>query len=390
MSKSFLRTDLLFLGRGEPLKNGMLVLDEKGKVLEVGVSLNVSEEQVDYYKGALCPGFVNTHCHLELSHLKDKVRRQTGLNGFIEALQALREADEEVISKAIEKADIEMQQAGIVAVGDICNSDASFACKSHSTLLYHSFIELFAFDPAKAEFVFTRGIDLKNKAQQDGLLASVVPHSPYSVSEKLFQKVAFAADNSPLSIHNQETEAENEMYQKASGKMMDMLVSFGNKVTNFRARGQNSLPSYLPQLPKQKSLLLVHNTYTNAADLEQAEALHKQLYWCFCPNANLYIEGQLPSFHEFIKADVKGTLGTDSLASNGQLSILEEMKTIQAAEGKISLNKLIEWGCVNGAEFLGMDQLGSFEKGKKPAVNWIKNLDHSGALTKDSEVVRII
>ncbi len=81
----------------------------------------------------------------------------------------------------------------------------------------------------------------------------------------------------------------------------------------------------------------------------------------------------MPDIPQFIAAGVKCTLGTDSLASNDSLSIWEEILTIREHFPQISLTQLIEWACINGAEFLGIDQdYGSFETGKKIAANWIK------------------
>ena len=79
------------------------------------------------------------------------------------------------------------------------------------------------------------------------------------------------------------------------------------------------------------------------------------------------------------------TIGTDSLASNDTLSILEEMKTIQA---HVSLELLMEWACKNGAEFLGLDALGTFQKGKLPGINYITHIV-DGKLTADSQVKKL-
>jgi cytosine/adenosine deaminase-related metal-dependent hydrolase len=127
---------------------------------------------------------------------------------------------------------------------------------------------------------------------------------------------------------------------------------------------------------RDQKLLLVHNTVSEQEDIDFAKTYFNQLFWCFCPNANLYIEKRLPKIDLFRKNRCKITLGTDSLASNHQLSILEEIKTIQYHFPQIPLTELIGWGTINGAEFLGMEQkLGSFVKGKSPGVVLIENAD---------------
>jgi cytosine/adenosine deaminase-related metal-dependent hydrolase len=375
-----LKTDFLYTAIGKPIKNGMLRLDNEGGIMEVGVGLQAEPSEVNYFPGGLCPGFVNTHCHLELSHLKGKIKSGKGLIAFIEGVQNERKAEEEEIQEAIKEADEEMWKNGIVAVGDISNGNSSFHQKQKSPIQYHTFLELFGFDPVQAENVWKRGKDLKAEAEKLGLSATLVPHSPYSVSKQLFHSLQSEKQNGPLSIHNQESAAENELYQNASGAFKQMLEGFGLSTEHIQASRKNSLPSYLPFLPNESPLLLVHNTYTAAEDIKAAEKIHPNLFWCFCPQANHYIEMRLPNIPEFINQRVKSTLGTDSLASNYGLSILDEMKLIQAEFPEVSSQTLIAWACKNGADFLGLYELGSFEVGKKPGVNWLKGMAKDGVL----------
>jgi cytosine/adenosine deaminase-related metal-dependent hydrolase len=119
----------------------------------------------------------------------------------------------------------------------------------------------------------------------------------------------------------------------------------------------------------------VHNTFTSKEDLIYANSVQQELYWCLCPNANLYIEGKLPEIGLFLQSEAVITLGTDSLASNHQLSILDEMKVLQEKES-VPLEKLLRWATLNGARFLGVDhQFGSFENGKQPGINLIEHMD---------------
>ncbi|RZK37404.1 MAG: amidohydrolase, partial [Pedobacter sp.] len=128
---------------------------------------------------------------------------------------------------------------------------------------------------------------------------------------------------------------------------------------------------WLPFIKEQKTLL-VHNTVSSKADVEFAKQSHPNLYWCLCPQANLYIENTMPDVDLLISENVKITLGTDSLASNHQLNILSEMKTLQTHKN-VDFDELLQWATINGAEFLGLSQsLGSFQAGKKPGLNLIQ------------------
>ena len=98
------------------------------------------------------------------------------------------------------------------------------------------------------------------------------------------------------------------------------------------------------------------------------------LYFCLCPNANVYISNKLPDINLFVRNQCNIVLGTDSLASNDQLSILEEINTLQKAYPDLSLSEMLKWATSNGAKALKIDdKYGSFEKGKTPGVVLIQN-----------------
>jgi aminodeoxyfutalosine deaminase len=138
-------------------------------------------------------------------------------------------------------------------------------------------------------------------------------------------------------------------------------------------------------------MLLVHNTFSDEKDIRWALDYNAQTWFCLCPGANVFIEGRLPDVNLFLKYADKITLGTDSLASNHQLSILEEMKIISSKFPDVNLETLIKWATKNAADFLGFKDLGSFEKGKRPGINLIQQVDVSdNRLTEDSSVKKLI
>jgi imidazolonepropionase-like amidohydrolase len=111
--------------------------------------------------------------------------------------------------------------------------------------------------------------------------------------------------------------------------------------------------------------------------MQWANTYSKNLYWCFCVNANKYIEDKVPNIPLFIKNNCKITIGTDSLASNWSLSILDELKTISNNFDEISMQNLIQWSTLNGAEYLGFENsLGSIEIGKTPGINQLLNIEN--------------
>jgi cytosine/adenosine deaminase-related metal-dependent hydrolase len=385
----FLTADYVFSAHTGFIKKGILVLDGNGVVQDLidpekTEKLPVAEK----FDGILCPGLINAHCHLELSHMRGQVAKHTGFVGFAKELLPKRGTfSSEEISAAIESAENEMVDNGIVGVGDISNTADSFAQKEKSKIQYHTFIEVLALNPTMAEKVAAMGIELLRSAPKPNSLA---PHAPYSVSAELLEIIANSSheENVPLTIHNQESLGESEFFIKRTGPMREFYEFLGIDIGFFKPTGLNSLRSTLKFLPHNRNIVLVHNTFTSAEDIRWSEFYSKKLYWCFCPNANLYIENKLPDFKLFIEGKAKIVLGTDSLASNEKLSLLDEMKVIAKAVPEVSLEQLLTWSTKNGADALNLSSLGTFEKSKKPGVNLISKVKME-KLLPESEVKRI-
>ena len=382
------KADILYPISSPPIKNGIVIAGNNGKITAL-----LSPEHAEYagaldgaenLNGLICPCFVNTHCHLELSYLHKKIAEHKGLNGFILELQKTRNnfTEAEIIA-SISDAENEMYRNGIIAVGDICNGLSTIPIKQNKKLFYHSFVELFGFDAMRAGAIFTAGEQLFSRFLKAGLRTSITPHAPYSTSLKLIQLIAAHSTQhaKPLSIHNQESEEENKLFNNKSGKMAALLEQFGFDLSNWECSGKNSLPSYSSAIQTKTNTLFVHNTFTSSADIKAI--ISPTIYWCLCPNANLYIENCLPNIPELIKAKAQITLGTDSLASNNQLSIWEEIKTIKNNFPEIKTETLLKWGTLNGAIYLGIqNQFGSLEIGKSPGLNWIEEPDSNNSKVK--------
>src|SRR5438309_237148 len=210
----FITADKVFSISEQTIEKPVIVIDKNGTILDVSDEKNIDASQIEYFDGSICPGFVNTHCHLELSYMKSKIANGGGLHHFIKEVENLKKPGDEQIIEAIKNADEEMYRNGIVAVGDISNTANSFAFKRNSKLYYHTFIEIYAFDEARADAAFERGLKLQSELP-DNLKSSITPHAPYSASEKLLKLIADYAEknNSVLSIHMQETSDEDLFFK---------------------------------------------------------------------------------------------------------------------------------------------------------------------------------
>ena len=387
--KSF-TADYVFPVYADPIKNGVVTVDDFGKIISVSDKPLDNNPPPEKLSGIICPGFVNTHCHLELSHMLGMIPTRTGLVEFIKTITKNRGTDTGLVTAAAEKSDHDMYENGIVAVGDISNNNSTIAIKAKSKLYYHTFVEIFGFLPDRADALFEHALALKDEFKPQSV--SITPHAPYSVSKELFRLIKKYADthDNLLSIHNQECEDENKFFRYKLGKFTELYDYFGMDISHFKPQARNSMQSIIPLLTNKQEILMVHNTCTNLKDIYFLKRIDRKINWCFCPNANLYIEHKLPKINLFVDQGFNITLGTDSLASNQGLSILSEMQTIQHKFPTISTAKLMEWATINGAGFLGIDkQKGTLEVGKTPGLNLISGVNDT-QLTPESKVKRLI
>jgi cytosine/adenosine deaminase-related metal-dependent hydrolase len=388
------RADYVFPISADPIKDGVVVVDDIGKIISVSdqIPADADPATVEHLKGIICPGFINTHCHVELSHLHGKIPEGGGLVDFIKGIQQLRNSDPKEIEAAANKADNDMYENGIVAVGDIANSNATVALKAKSKLYYHTFVETFAFTPNRAEETFNNALTLLDQFKPQA--CSVTPHAPYSVSKELFKLIKKYCDSNAnknlISIHNQECEDENKFYRYKLGGFNDLYAHFGIDISYFKPQARNSLQSVIPLLTAKQDILMVHNTCTNLKDIYFIKRFDRRIHWCFCPNANLYIEGTLPKVDLFLDQGFNITLGTDSLASNSKLCILSEMRTLQNKFQNLSIQRLLTWATINGATYLGIDkEKGTLDVGKAPGLNLLTGLTDL-KITPETKVQRLI
>jgi aminodeoxyfutalosine deaminase len=381
MSYRKFKADKIFTGTELLDHHHVLVTDTKGRIEDI-INIADAGEDVQQFTGWLSPGFINCHCHLELSHMRGLIPEKTGLIDFVFAVVTQRHFPEEEILEAIKQAEAEMIRNGIVAVGDICNNLHTLHQKQKNNLAYYNFAEASGWLPGIAAQRFER-----SKSYYDAFSeihpTSIVPHAPYSVSENLWEAITPYFSNKVVSIHNQETSFEDELFTSNTGDFVRMYQMMKIDHSFYHPTGKSSLQSYFKKLNPAKSRILVHNTFTSEADVKFVNELHteepqtsnlkRQTHFCLCINANQYIEDALPPVDMLRSKDAQIVLGTDSLASNWSLSVWDEIKTIQKHFPAIALEEILQWATLNGAKALEMDkELGSFEKGKTPGIILIK------------------
>ena len=371
----FISATQVFSGKEFLPTNTVLVVNDNGLIENITITENVESSNIEHFEGIISPGFINTHCHLELSHLKNVIKHHTGIVDFgLSVMKHRNEFSMELQQEAMQLADKEMQIQGIVAIGDISNTNDSIKTKQESDLYYHTFVELIALNPERANLVFDIGKQLLSEYSNAQLSASLAPHAPYSASLELIKKITDDCHhlNKATSIHNQESKAENDFFNSKTGDYLRLYETIKVPINYFKATEKSSLRTVISSLNKDINTLLVHNTFSSKDDIETVKGSHQKLYWCLCPNANLFIENTLPDVKLFTSGNCKMVIGTDSLASNHSLSIVDELNTLIHHFSWLETGDLLKWATSNGAKALNMeDKAGGFIKGKNAGLNLI-------------------
>lgn len=386
----------VFPGNARPLRNGVVCINDEGVIVEItdtGGKL-LPSERLEHFNGILVPGFINAHCHLELSYLKGVIPQGRYLPDFLTEMISHRDTLPETIEQRAQMADREMYRNGIRAVGDISNGPHSFNVKKHSSIAYYTFVELTGLDPEKADGFFSKASATEQRALNEGLTVGITPHAAYSVSGSLASRIQqhVLERGSALSIHHMESASEDQFLNQGSGPMKDAFTRNGILPGSWAPCLANATEHLTRLFPLQnENMLLVHNTYANKENIRLAINTWPKTYWVLCPSSNLFIENRLPDIPLFRQYGLDLCLGTDSYASNNTLSILQEMLTVQESFDEVPLGELIRWATWNGAKALNMEQnTGSIEPGKSPGLNIITDIDfRSMKLTTQSRVKRI-
>ena len=148
--------------------NNVLITDETGTIIDIVDEKNVGDN-IEIFNGILTPGFINCHCHLELSHMKGIVPPKTGLVDFVQQVLSKRNESAEIKFAAMQNAEQELNSSGTVAVGDICNTTDSISVKQKSKIHFHNFIEVSGFVNAAAEKRFNDAKTVLNNFQNSEL-----------------------------------------------------------------------------------------------------------------------------------------------------------------------------------------------------------------------------
>ena len=380
----------------EPIRNGFVEYDDvDGTVLNTGVCESDWSDEI--LEGALVPGFVNAHCHVELSHLHGKFYKGSGMAGFIDQINALRDwAGRDVKERLVQEWMDKMWNDGVSAMADISNDDSSFDVKAAHRMYTRTFLEVFGSEPEMCGDVMREVTALNVLADDKGIDAAPTPHSCYTMSPQLLSASAAAGlSRGYISYHSQESQEEEDLILSGTGAMYENRVR--NGMSTPPVTGESSLKYFITRLadaqpaPYDPHILLVHNVCLQQEDIDAAKMVMNNVYWAVCPLSNIFIHNALPPIDLMRKNGLAIAVGTDSLSSNDDLSMIKEIACIRDNFPEVPMTEIFTWASLNGARFLSKeDTLGTIAKGKRPGIVLVKGVDAEGNVTKGSTSERIV
>ena len=367
-------SQFIFTNSGPPLKRGVITTHDDGTIISVDDTL-IESQSVEFHNGIIIPGFVNCHCHLEISHLKGAIAGGKGLSHFIMELRNIRDINAEDIMSRAKDADRELYNEGVVLCADICNTDVTFGLKKKSPVRYYNLLEIFGIDPGRTHKRIAEILKVEAEALRNGLQYSLTPHSAYSVSLPLFRYLKEKSKtNRVTSIHFLESEEEKEFLSDHAGTLRESYEKSGIMPEQPETPASHA-DAILNEVTDSGNLILVHNTFADRETIREVNR-RKDTFWCLCPASNMYISNKIPPVDILISEKCNIVIGTDSLASNRKLSMLSELRILQEHFPSLSLEELVRWGTINGARALGEDKnYGKIEPGKKPGLILLEDMD---------------
>ena len=363
-----------------PIENGAIATFE-GKIVGVGpaseLRLSYQAEIKDYGDSILCPALINTHSHLELSPLR---WRLSPSGSFVDWVKALIEARNlirrEEWEPAICQAIKEMQENGIIAVGDVGNLDVIplFSSRKDGTWPFRGvfFQELVCPIPNEAEEEIPLGTSFVNGKVNESLdilepsfRYAFSAHATYSVAPTVLKAIK-AWDQShgmPFPIHVAESEEEIEFLQGGQGPLRELLKEKGHWPLNYDLPKASPV-RYLETLGLlDRHTVCVHCVQVDRDDISILAKTGSGV--CLCPRSNIFLGVGVPPVEELHASGIPLALGTDSLASNDRLSIFAEMASLSKLAPGLPPEAIFRAGTYGGAKALGIsEELGSLARGK--------------------------
>jgi cytosine/adenosine deaminase-related metal-dependent hydrolase len=340
---------------GPPLEAGIVVI--KGDRLLAIERKNSRKADIELGNVAVIPGLVNAHTHLDLSGLRGRVAFTGNFTDWLRTvIQHRRTMKVDDVQSAFQAGINECLLTGTTLVGDISGMGLSWRALEAASLRAVVFYELLGLTKERATQAWAEAQTwLAVRQATPNCRPGLSPHAPYSVRASLFESAAHTS--LPLSIHLAETQEELGLLKDHDGPFREFLLDMGVWDKHGLAKGVSEV---IQMNAKVQNLLLIHGNYLDTqADLPPCSTV------VYCPRTHAYFGHSPHPFRELLARGVRVALGTDSLASNPDLDLLEEVRFLSKNFPEVPAQTLLRMATLNGAAALGWDnETGSLTPGK--------------------------
>lgn len=305
---------------------------------------------------ALVPPLVNAHTHLEFSALPCPLQPTAPFTDWIREVIRYRSTitDPALVARNLRRGIEECRAAGVAAVGEIATSDVLPACDGHGPAIV-SFRECLALSAEQIELQLQQVTRHLAAAAHAGIAPGISPHAPYSVHPELFHALIELARQRqvPVAMHLAETLDELQLLQHGTGRFQELLA--GRNLWNPRLfPGGRSVLEFLSGLATLPQALVIHGNYLNLSELEFI-ATHQQLTVVYCPRTHASFGHQPHPWRQLRDAGARVALGTDSRASNPDLSIWKELQLVARSAPELAIQQLLPMITTTPAAALHLD-----------------------------------
>jgi cytosine/adenosine deaminase-related metal-dependent hydrolase len=376
---------------GAPIENGGVCI-EGDRIVEVGkfseVKRHRAGEVLDLGEQVLLPGLINAHCHLDYTCLRGKIPRSHSFTDWIRAINAEKaklSPNDYVL--AINEGFVEARHFGTTTIANL-TAFPELIGQIEAPIRACWFAELIDVrEPKRACEMVDRAVEFLKCKEHWGL----APHALFTASAELYRECAKRA--SFLTTHLAESNEEMRMFRDAEGPLFQFMKEIGRDLRDCGVatpthifsgiRGSSTLVGMA-----ERQWLLVHVNEVADADLELLLRSRDNISIIHCPRSHRYFRRAPFQLQKFFERGLNVCLGTDSLASNEDLSLFGEMRGMREAEQTLSPTQILKMATINPARALGMgDEIGQIRAGfladliAVPAGSWDEVIDHKGGVS---------
>lgn len=370
MAKSVHRAKYVLAEPDLLLQNAAVHVSDPGRILRVepwnDQQASSETDVIDWGPAMIMPGLVNAHAHLELTSLGNQLIQFSSFTDWIVQLVSRRRAwtDEDFLNSTREGIQRSIT-AGTTLVADISSSATDWGAIERHKLRRVIFKEVMGLSSSQAGEIISRLQNLWNQAEPKNLLSyGVSPHAPYTTSPELYRQAAGLARSRRilLTTHVAETRSELEFLRTGAGEFRDFLNVMSALPAEWNPPGLTPI-AYLDSLGVLgPSSLLAHCNYVDTESI--GRILSSRSSVVFCPRSHHFFGHEEHPVRQLLDSGVNVALGTDSLASNTSLSMIDEMRFLFEKRKDLKAEEIFRAATLNGAAALNFGgSLGRLRQG---------------------------